>query len=251
MHYHTTISLAVLTLVSVAASASGLFLPNSNFLRPTSSPLGLPRTNWHHHYGQASQAAAVENAGYPQQGSNGVSAPVSRSGGVSGDHGKDKSCDAPPKASRVDDTVIPKEEKNSQQAAAPIEKASGQAASTRDSTSTDQSSSSTGLSKTRTNNSTVAAGASVSSRKGAGLWYFKDIATMTSDVHATWAYEWSDDPLENSFIGNAPAGVDLVAMFDSKSEYSSLASSAYKEVVGWNEPDAPAAPFNSLAGCRP
>lgn len=168
MHYHhTTIPLAVLTLVSIAASASGLFLPISNSLRLSS---GLPRANWHHHSGQASQAAAVENAGYPQQGSNGVSAPVSRSGGVSGDHGKDKSCNAPPKASRVDDTVIPKEEKNSQQAAAPIEKASGQAASTRDSTSTDQSSSSTGSSNTKTNNSTVTAGASVSSRKGAGLW---------------------------------------------------------------------------------
>lgn len=73
---------------------------------------------------------------------------------------------------------------------------------------------------------------------------------MASDIHATWAYDWSDDPLENSFKGTAPAGVDLVAMFDSTSDYSSLASSSYKEVVGWNEPDATAAPVDSATAAQ-
>lgn len=73
---------------------------------------------------------------------------------------------------------------------------------------------------------------------------------MTSDIHATWAYDWSDDPLKNSFEGTAPAGVDLVAMFNSKSNYSSLTSSSYKEVVGWNEPDAAAAPVDAAIAAQ-
>lgn len=225
------------------------------------SSLGLPRAHWHQHNGQPKQAAAGENAAYSEQGSGGVSAPVSQSGGVSGYDGKDQSCDASPETSNADDTVDPTEEKDSQQAAstssdtstdggadtaaAPVEKAS-----TSDSTSTDHSSNNIGSSNSGTNHSTGAAGASVSSRKGAGLWYFKEIATMTSDIHATWAYDWSDDPLENSFKGTAPAGVDLVAMFDSTSDYSSLASSSYKEVVGWNEPDATAAPVDSATAAQ-
>lgn len=225
------------------------------------SSLGLPRAHWHHHNGQPKQAAAGENTAYSEQGSGGVSAPVSQSGGVSGYDGKDQSCDASPETSSADDTVVPTEEKDSQQAAstgsdtstdggadtaaAPVEKAS-----TSDSTSTDQSSSNIGSSNSGINNSTGAVRASVSSRKGAGLWYFKEIATMASDIHATWAYDWSDDPLENSFKGTAPAGVDLVAMFDSTSDYSSLASSSYKEVVGWNEPDATAAPVDSATAAQ-
>ena len=168
--------------------------------------------------------------------------------------------------SSADNAVVPTEEKGAQQAALTnsdtdtdggadtaavlVEKASGQAASTSDGTSTDQSSSTTVSSKTETNSSTSAAGASVSGRKGAGLWYFKNIATMTSDIHATWAYDWSDDPLEHNFMGTAPAGFDLVAMFDSKSNYFILASSSYKEVVGWNEPDGSAAPVNPMTAAR-
>ena len=73
---------------------------------------------------------------------------------------------------------------------------------------------------------------------------------MTSDIHATWAYDWNDDPLENSFVGTAPAGVDLVAMFNSMSDYSSLTSSSYKEVIGWNEPDGSAAPVSSTTASQ-
>lgn len=73
---------------------------------------------------------------------------------------------------------------------------------------------------------------------------------MTSDIHATWAYDWTDDPLENSFVGTALAGFDLVAMFISMSDYSSLASSSYKEVIGWNEPDGSAAPVSSTTASQ-
>ena len=73
---------------------------------------------------------------------------------------------------------------------------------------------------------------------------------MTSDINATWAYERSDDPLENSFMGTAPAGVDLVAMFNSNSDYSTLASSSYKELVGWNDPDASAASVDSATAAQ-
>lgn len=73
---------------------------------------------------------------------------------------------------------------------------------------------------------------------------------MTSNIHATWAYGWSDNPLKNTFMGSVPAGVDLVAMFNNMSEYSSLASSSYQEVIGWNEPYAPAAPVDSATAAR-
>ncbi len=63
------------------------------------------------------------------------------------------------------------------------------AASTSVSTSKDQSSSSTVSSSMKIRNSTGAAGALVTSGKGAGICWFKDIAILTSDVHANWAYD--------------------------------------------------------------
>lgn len=56
---------------------------------------------------------------------------------------------------------------------------------------------------------------------------------MMSNIYTTWAYDWSDDPLANFFMGTAPVGGALVAMFDSTSKYSALASTSYKEVVDW------------------
>ena len=106
-----------------------------------------------------------------------------------------------------------------------------------DSTSVDQSSSSTGFSDTLTAYSISAAGASVSSGKGAGLWFFKDMATMTSNIYAAWAYDCSDDSLAKFFMGTASVGFDQVAIFNSSTNYSALASTLYKEVVDGSEPD--------------
>lgn len=164
---------------------------------------------------------------------------MSQSVGVSGDDGEDKSCDPSSETPDAEITVVPTAEKETLQGA-----------STSDSTSTGQSSSSTGSSDIGTNNSTGVVSTSVGSGIGAGLWYFKNIVTMTSDIDATWAYDWSDEPLENSFMGTASAGVDLVAMFNSNSDYSTLASSSYKEVVGWNEPDASAASVDSATAAQ-
>lgn len=59
-----------------------------------------------------------------------------------------------------------------------------------------------------------------------------------TEVGATWTYDWSDHP-ENSFTidTSVPAGVDLVAMIRTGSDLTSLKSSSYKEIIGYNEPD--------------
>lgn len=51
-------------------------------------------------------------------------------------------------------------------------------------------------------------------------------------------------------MGAAPAEVDPVAIFGSKSNHSALASSSYREVVGWNEPDGSAAPVDSATAAQ-
>ena len=116
MRYHT-FSLAFLTLVSIAASASELFLPIRISLRLISSLLGIPCSIWHYYHGQSNPATAGDGSAYPQQGPNGVSALVSRSDGVSGDDGKHGSCEASPETSSADNTVVRTEEKDAQQAA--------------------------------------------------------------------------------------------------------------------------------------
>ena len=54
----------------------------------------------------------------------------------------------------------------------------------------------------------------------------------------------SDNP-ENSFGGSVPSGVDLVAMINTASDLTSLKSSSYKEIIGYNEPDGTAASVDS------
>jgi len=89
------------------------------------------------------------------------------------------------------------------------------------------------------------AGASVSRKKGAGVWAVKNLTEMVTKIGATWAYAWSEKP-ENAFTaygnGSLPSNVDLVAMINSTSDFKALSSSEYKEIVGYNEPDVHAAP---------
>ncbi len=91
------------------------------------------------------------------------------------------------------------------------------------------------------------AGASVNSKKGAVVWAVKNLTEMVTEIRATWAYDWSDRP-ETSFTGHwassLPPNVELVAMIDSKSNFAALKSSSYKEIIGYNEPDAQAAPVS-------
>lgn len=169
--YHT-LPLAFPTLVSIAASASGPFLLFVFLLWLTFSSLGFPCANWRYHNGQPRQVAAGEDNAYAQQISSSVSAPLLQSGGVSGDDREDESCDDPSESPDAD--LFGQKRRSSQQAA-----------SASDNISKDQGSSSTGASNNGTNNSTNVAGTTVSSAKGAGLRYFKDIATMTSNIHAT------------------------------------------------------------------
>jgi len=94
---------------------------------------------------------------------------------------------------------------------------------------------------TASNNSSSAGnatGASVSNKKGAGVWAVSGLGAMVTQIGATWAYDWSDHP-ENSFTisTSVPAGVELLAMVRSSTDISALSSSSYKEIIGYNEPD--------------
>lgn len=92
-------------------------------------------------------------------------------------------------------------------------------------------------------NAGSASGASVSNKKGAGVWAVSGLGDMVAQIGATWAYDWTDHP-ENSFTisTSVPAGIDLVAMIKTSTDISSLSSSSYKEVIGYNEPDLSAGP---------
>lgn len=47
---------------------------------------------------------------------------------------------------------------------------------------------------------TGATDASLARDRVAGVWYFQDLATMTSNVDVDWAYIWPDGPLEYCFM---------------------------------------------------
>ncbi|KAI9696402.1 MAG: hypothetical protein M1836_005680 [Candelina mexicana] len=89
-------------------------------------------------------------------------------------------------------------------------------------------SSTPGATSNGTTTSGSTAGASVSTKKGTGTWF-------VTKMHASWGYDWHDHPKDS-----APAGsnADLVPMINPSSDLGALKASSYKEILGYNEPDA-------------
>lgn len=105
--------------------------------------------------------------------------------------------------------------------------------------STSGSATNSSTSGTTVSNSPSSVGsASVRNKKGAGVWAVSGLGAMVTQIGATWAYDWSDHPEDSFAISTSvPAGVDLIAMVRTSTDISSLGSSSYKEIIGYNEPD--------------
>ena len=81
-------------------------------------------------------------------------------------------------------------------------------------------------------------------KKGAGIWASNKLDSAVKDLGVSWAYGWSPTP-ETAFtiMGlTPPDNVELVPLIytgeNTRENFASVKSKGYKEILGFNEPDA-------------